>query len=102
MRLFGAARYIPGAYWATVRYPATTHAVIGKALGEVHMLSLPVGAANRADIRRLRQFEEESAELRGRLDRQQAPFARLSSRGRRPFRNYDTLAQQVAVYAGRA
>ena len=51
-----------------------TRNVIRDAFGEVHMLSHLVGAANRADIRRLCQLEEENAELRARLDRQQAAF----------------------------
>jgi hypothetical protein len=38
------------------------------------MLSHLVGAANRADIRRLCQFEEENAELRACLDKQQVAF----------------------------
>jgi hypothetical protein len=65
---------IPGAYWATLTHPATTRALIRDAFGEVHMLSHLVGAANRADIRRLCQLEEENAELRARLYRQQAAF----------------------------
>jgi hypothetical protein len=65
---------IPGAYWATLTHPATTRTLIRDAFGEVHMLSHLVGAANRADIRRLCQLEEENAELRSRLDRQQAAF----------------------------
>jgi hypothetical protein len=62
---------IPGAYWATLTHPATTQAIIRDAFGEVHMLSHLVGAANRADIRRLCQLEADNAELRTRLDRQQ-------------------------------
>jgi hypothetical protein len=65
---------IPGAYWATLTHPATTRAIIRDAFGEVHMLSHLVGSANRADIRRLGQLEEENAELRSRLDKQQAAF----------------------------
>ncbi len=65
---------IPGAYWATLTHPAATRAVIRDAFGEVHMLSHLVGAANRADIRRLCQLQEETAELRTRLDKQQAAF----------------------------
>jgi hypothetical protein len=65
---------IPGAYWATLTHPAASRAVIRDAFGEVHMLSHLVGAANRADIRRLCQLEEDNAELRERLDRQQAAF----------------------------
>ena len=65
---------IPGAYWATLTHPFATRAIIGNAFGEVHMLSHLVGAANRADIGRLRQLEEANGELLARLDRQQVAF----------------------------
>ena len=42
-----------------------------EAFGEVHMLSHLVGAANRADIRRLCQLEADKAELEAKLERQQ-------------------------------
>ena len=44
---------IPGAYWALLTHPATTQELRQSAFGDVHMLSHLVGAANRADIRRL-------------------------------------------------
>jgi hypothetical protein len=62
---------IPGAYWAVLTHPATTHELVKRVFGEVHMLSHLVGAANRADIRRLRQLEEENAALAARVERQQ-------------------------------
>jgi hypothetical protein len=65
---------VPGAYWATLTHPAATRGIIRDAFGEVHMLSHLVGAANRADIRRLCLLEEENDELRSRLDKQQAAF----------------------------
>jgi hypothetical protein len=65
---------IPGAYWAALTHPAASRNVIRDAFGEVHMLSHLVGAANRADIRRLCQLDEENPELRARLARQQAAF----------------------------
>jgi hypothetical protein len=65
---------IPGAYWATLTHEATTAATIRDAFGEVHMLSHLVGSANRADIRRLCQMEEENARLRARLEKQQLAF----------------------------
>jgi len=65
---------IPGAYWATLTHPASTQVLIRDAFGEVHMLSHLVGAANRADIRRLCQLEAENSALRARLDRQQLAF----------------------------
>jgi hypothetical protein len=62
---------IPGAYWAILSHPAATDAVMRRAFGDVHMLSHMVGAANRADIRRLHRLEEENAELAARLESQQ-------------------------------
>jgi hypothetical protein len=62
---------IPGAYWATLTHPAATPAVVREAFGDMHMLSHLVGAANRADIRRLCQLEADKAELEAKLERQQ-------------------------------
>jgi hypothetical protein len=62
---------IPGAYWALLTHPAATDAMVKDAFGKVHMLSHLVGAANRADIRRLRQLEEDNAALAAKLERQQ-------------------------------
>jgi len=62
---------IPGAYWAVLSHPVATEAVVKKAFRDVHMLSHLVGAANRADIRRLRQLEEEIGVLTEKLARQQ-------------------------------
>ena len=62
---------IPGAYWALLTHPATTQKMNTQAFGKVHMLSHLVGAANRADIRRLRQLEEDNAALAAKLERQQ-------------------------------
>jgi hypothetical protein len=62
---------IPGAYWALLSHPVATEAVVKKAFRDVHMLSHLVGAANRADIRRLRQLEEEIGGLVEKLNRQQ-------------------------------
>jgi hypothetical protein len=62
---------IPGAYWAVLTHPATTDALITHAFGDVHMLSHLVGAANRADIRRLRALEAENAALSAKIERQQ-------------------------------
>jgi hypothetical protein len=62
---------IPGAYWALLSHPVATEAVVKKAFRDVHMLSHLVGAANRADIRRLRQLEQEIGVLVEKLNRQQ-------------------------------
>jgi hypothetical protein len=62
---------IPGGYWAALTHPATTEALVRAIFGEVHMLSHLVGAANRADIRRLSELEAENAELQEKLRKQQ-------------------------------
>lgn len=62
---------VPGAYWAVLTHRHATQELRQKAFGEVHMLSHLVGAANRADIRRLVALERENQELRERLERQQ-------------------------------
>ncbi len=62
---------IPGAYWAVLTHPATTQELVRLVFGEVHMLSHLVGAANRADIRRLCDLEQRNAELEAKLRRQQ-------------------------------
>jgi hypothetical protein len=62
---------IPGAYWAALTHPATNDALVREIFSEVHMLSHLVGAANRADIRRLRQLEAENSELQAKVQRQQ-------------------------------
>ncbi len=62
---------IPGAYWAALTHPATTPDLVRLVFGEVHMLSHLVGAANRADIRRLAVLEEDNARLNEKLQKQQ-------------------------------
>jgi hypothetical protein len=62
---------IPGAYWAVLTHPRATEDLVRHVFGEVHMLSHLVGAANRADIRRLRELESETAALKDKVARQQ-------------------------------
>lgn len=62
---------VPGAYWAVMTHPRTTGELRQHAFGEVHMLSHLVGAANRADIRRLVALEEENQALKEKAERQQ-------------------------------
>ena len=62
---------IPGAYWAALSHPATNDTLLREVFAEVHMLSHLVVAANRADIRRLRQLEDENARLEAKVRRQQ-------------------------------
>ena len=63
---------IPGAYWAVMTHPRATSQLRKVAFGEVHMLSHLVGAANRADIRRLIALERDNAELKDKVRRQEA------------------------------
>lgn len=62
---------VPGAYWALMTHPASTFALRTLAFGDVHMLSHLVGAANRADLRRLGELEEECERLKEQNARQQ-------------------------------
>ncbi len=60
---------IPGAYWAVLTHRHGDSTLCQQAFGDVHMLSHLVGAANRADIRRLVALEQENAALQERNDR---------------------------------
>ena len=70
---------IPPAYWALMTHPYATMSVRQAAFGELHMLSHLVGAANRADIRRLVALEEENAVLRDKVERQQHRLHEIST-----------------------
>ncbi|TVR97561.1 MAG: DUF2325 domain-containing protein [Rhodospirillales bacterium] len=54
-----AAGEVPGPYWALLTHPAASPTLSWRVFGDVHMLSHLVGAANHADIRRLRALEAE-------------------------------------------
>jgi len=62
---------IPGAYWALLTHPLATDALVRHGFGDVHLLSHLIGAANRADIHRLRELEQQKAALEEKLGRQQ-------------------------------
>jgi hypothetical protein len=88
---------IPGAYWALLTHPAATDAMVKDVFGQVHMLSHLVGAANRADIRRLRQLEEDNATLTAKLERQQRQLREgFTSRDESIRRLNDMLARAVS------
>src|SRR5262249_28107716 len=63
---------IPSAYWAILTHPAVNDSLTRLAFGAVHMLSHLVGAANRADIRKLHRLEAEKSALEETVARQQA------------------------------
>jgi hypothetical protein len=74
---------IPGPYWALLTHQATSVTLRRDAFGQVHMLSHLVGAANRADIRRLAELEAAKAALEAVVERQQDQVqAALIERGK--------------------
>jgi hypothetical protein len=88
---------IPGTYWALLTHPAATEALIKIAFQHVHMLSHLVGAANRADIRRLRQLEEENSALVEKVNRQQKQLRDgFTSRDRVIRQLHEMLGRQIA------
>ncbi len=92
---------IPGAYWAALTHPATTRTLIREAFGEVHMLSHLVGAANRADIRRLAELERREAALAAKLERQQDAFREaVTGREKTIHELREALAGQMRAPAG--
>ncbi|ABC21855.1 hypothetical protein Rru_A1054 [Rhodospirillum rubrum ATCC 11170] len=58
---------IPGPYWALMCHPLASRTLLERAFGEVHMLSHLMGAANRADVRRLAEMERETEAVEDRL-----------------------------------
>ncbi|CAG2156418.1 hypothetical protein LMG26411_05241 [Cupriavidus numazuensis] len=89
---------IPGAYWALMTHPDVTQPVRRVAFGEVHMLSHLVGAANRADIRRLVALEGENAELREKVARQQQRMQLMSAQHAKALQDAN---EQIAALRGR-
>ncbi|WP_118185628.1 DUF2325 domain-containing protein [Paraburkholderia phosphatilytica] len=88
---------VPPAYWAVMTHPYATLDVRQLAFGDVHMLSHLVGAANRADIRRLVALEAENAGLHAKLDRQQSRLQDLGTQRDDAERERAAGAAQLAV-----
>jgi hypothetical protein len=87
---------IPGAYWAALTHPMTTEDIVKHVFGDVHMLSHLVGAANRADIRRLRELEQQNAELTAKIERQQRQLQEGFARRDQTIRRLtDILSQRT-------
>jgi hypothetical protein len=87
---------IPGAYWAALTHPATTQDIINRVFGDVHMLSHLMGAANRADIRRLRQLETDNAALAEKVERQQRQLSEGFAGRDRAIRHLNELVARQA------
>ena len=62
---------IPAGYWAVLTHRAASKRVRDQAFSDVHMLSHLLGAANRADIRRLALLESENTDLVAKVERQE-------------------------------
>lgn len=95
MEKWGEARRsgdIPGAYWAVVTHPDVGQAGTRQAFGDIHMLSHLVGAANRADIRRLAALEAENAALADKITRQQACLHEASLARETTIRSFGLVA----------
>ncbi|MBB3261724.1 hypothetical protein F4827_006652 [Paraburkholderia bannensis] len=88
---------IPPAYWALMTHPATTMEVRQVVFGEVHMLSHLVGAANRADLRRLVALEAENAKLQAKVERQQTRLHEMSGERDAARSALQAQAAQVVV-----
>ncbi|MDR5745732.1 DUF2325 domain-containing protein [Caballeronia sp. LZ029] len=92
---------IPPAYWALMSHPHASIEVRQSAFGELHMLSHLVGAANRADIRRLVALESQNQELREKIERQQARLLELSAQRDASVRQSNEHALQLAALGQR-
>ncbi|CAB3755557.1 DUF2325 domain-containing protein [Paraburkholderia solisilvae] len=88
---------IPPAYWALMTHPQATLPVRQAAFGELHMLSHLVGAANRADIRRLVALEEQNAQLHAKMERQQQRLHEMALERDTLARGVDELNAQLAA-----
>lgn len=62
---------VSGACWAVMSHPAATDELRSQVFGEIHMLSHQIGAAARADLRRIHVLERDKAALEDKVARQQ-------------------------------
>lgn len=67
---------IPGPFWAVLSHAHATIELRTEVFSEVHMLSHLVGAANRADIRRLSMLEAEQERLQFTISKMKHVFAK--------------------------
>ena len=88
---------IPGAYWAVLTHPDVGADGVRRAFGDVHMLSHLIGAANRADIRRLTVLEDENATLRAKVERQQIRLQQEIATRDETIRRLGSLAARQIV-----
>ena len=105
-----AAGDIPGPYWAAITHPELSMAARSIVFGQVHMLSHLMGAANRADIRRLAELEglldkaeqrhaDAKADYRSRIKRLARENGRLHKRLREVAKEAETLRARTKPHA---
>ncbi|CAN7617057.1 DUF2325 domain-containing protein [Caballeronia sp. LjRoot34] len=92
---------IPPAYWALMTHPEAIMGVRQAAFGDLHMLSHLVGAANRADIRRLVALEEENAALKDKIERQQDKLHELTTERDASLRQLNAQVAELSAKAER-
>lgn len=95
-KLAGTA--VAGALWAVLTHPRVTAALTARVLGEIHMLQHQVGAAERADHRRLQQTLAENATLTGALDKARE---RITELGRRHAQSTERLNAEIVSLRAR-
>ncbi|MEJ8852957.1 DUF2325 domain-containing protein [Variovorax robiniae] len=88
---------IAGAYWALMSHRHVTAELRQRAFGDVHMLSHLVGAANRADIRRLAALEQETGDWREQSEHQQARIAELLQENQQLRRRVGELEMDITL-----
>lgn len=93
---------VASAYWAIMSHPVATLDVRQRVFGDVHMLSHLVGAANRADIRRLVELEAENAALQDKLDDQQSRAHEAAYRHEQQLRAAQAQIADLETAAERA
>jgi hypothetical protein len=91
---------VAGAFWALMTHPKADERVQRLAYEEVHMLSHQVGAAQRADLRRLAETQEELETLRRDFDALHARARRQAERGDALIRDLELrLSEREAALA---
>jgi hypothetical protein len=82
-------------------HPEAILSVRQAAFGDLHMLSHLVGAANRADIRRLVALEDENAALKDKIERQQDKLHELTTERDASLRQLSTQVAELTAKAER-
>lgn len=87
---------IPGTYWVLVSHPLASDALLMRTFGDVHVLSHIAGAANRADIRRLKEVQAENRSLSEQLAGLRRRMAAQQDEHRRAAESHAREVQTMA------